>query len=134
LTHIDLGNMGKRVLVAGLKNHYSSDELMGKKIVVVTNLEPATIRGVTSNGMLLAATDQDGVVSLLDPQDAQPGDHVTVEKIAPNPLEQLPFADFQEIKMTINENGEAMYGSEILKTSSSVVKTDKPVKKGAKIQ
>lgn len=134
LAHIDLGKMGKRVLVAGLKNHYLSNELMGKKIVVVTNLEPATIRGVTSNGMLLAATDEDGVVSLLDPQDAQPGDHVIVEKIAPNPLEHMPFADFKEIKMTINENGEAMYGSEILKTASSVVKTDKPVKKGAEIQ
>jgi methionine--tRNA ligase beta chain len=53
---VDLG--GKQVqLVAGLRQLYKEDELKGKKIVVVTNLDPATIRGVKSEGMLLAAVD-----------------------------------------------------------------------------
>ncbi|MDG6218600.1 MAG: methionine--tRNA ligase [Candidatus Thermoplasmatota archaeon] len=134
LIHVDLGDLGKRVLVAGLKNHYSSKELIGKKIVVVTNLEPATIRGIQSNGMLLAASDSDGVVSLLDPQNIKPGERVTVDTITPNPKETIPFVDFQEINMTINRNGEANYGAKVLKTPSTVVKTDKPVKEGAKIQ
>ena len=60
---VDLG--GKQIqLVAGLKQLYKEDELKGKRIVVVTNLDPATIRGVKSEGMLLAAADG-GDVSLL---------------------------------------------------------------------
>lgn len=47
----------ERTLVAGIRAHYDPTELIGKKIVVVTNLEPAPIRGVTSEGMLLAASD-----------------------------------------------------------------------------
>lgn len=60
---VDVG--GKQVqLVAGLKPYYPEDELKGKKIVVVTNLKPATIKGITSEGMLLAAVNE-GNVSLL---------------------------------------------------------------------
>ncbi|MEK6904092.1 MAG: methionine--tRNA ligase subunit beta [Nanoarchaeota archaeon] len=54
-------------LVAGIKNFYKKDELKGKKIVVFTNLEPAVLRGVKSEGMLLAA-DKDGRVTLLVPE------------------------------------------------------------------
>jgi methionyl-tRNA synthetase len=53
---VDIG--GKQIqLVAGLKNIYKEDELKGKRIVVVTNLDPVTIRGIRSEGMLLAAVD-----------------------------------------------------------------------------
>jgi len=51
-------------LVAGLKNHYSEDELIGKKVIVVRNLEPAVLRGVESQGMLLAGVFE-GKISLL---------------------------------------------------------------------
>lgn len=60
---VDLGDE-ERQLVAGLKNYYKKEELIGKKIVVVTNLKPAKLRGVTSNGMLLAADDGKNVVVL----------------------------------------------------------------------
>jgi methionyl-tRNA synthetase len=56
---IDLG-VEQRQLVAGIAKFYSPDELVGKQIVVVTNLQPAVIRGVESNGMLLAASTEDG--------------------------------------------------------------------------
>ncbi len=53
---VDVG--GRQLqLVAGLRGIYSEDEIKGKKIVVIANLEPATIRGVESQGMLLAAID-----------------------------------------------------------------------------
>ncbi len=52
---IDMGE--ERQIVAGIKGHYTSEELIGKKIAVVANLEPRTIRGLTSHGMLLAASD-----------------------------------------------------------------------------
>ncbi|MDZ4723699.1 MAG: methionine--tRNA ligase [candidate division Zixibacteria bacterium] len=51
---IDLGS-DKRQIVAGIAEYYTSEQIVGKKIIVVANLKPAIIRGVTSNGMLLAA-------------------------------------------------------------------------------
>ncbi len=60
---IYLGNE-TRTLVAGLAEHYDNKELLGKKIVVLTNLEPRKLRGITSQGMLLAAV-KDGNVSVL---------------------------------------------------------------------
>jgi methionyl-tRNA synthetase len=56
----------KRTLVAGLAEHYKADELKGKKIVILANLEPRKLRGILSEGMLLAAVDGD-VVSVLTP-------------------------------------------------------------------
>ena len=49
--------LGERVIVSSIKDEYDLEELIGRKIVVITNLEPARISGVTSNGMLLAATN-----------------------------------------------------------------------------
>ena len=53
---IKVGEVRKQI-VAGIRKHYGEDELKGKKIIVVNNLEPAVIRGVESNGMLLAASE-----------------------------------------------------------------------------
>jgi methionyl-tRNA synthetase len=62
-----------RTLVAGVAEHYEPDTLVGRKIVVVANLEPATLMGVESNGMVLAA-EHDGTVSLLTlDKDVPPG-------------------------------------------------------------
>jgi len=55
-----------RAIVAGIAEHYTPEELVGRKIVVVANLEPATLMGVESNGMLLAA-EANGVISVLSP-------------------------------------------------------------------
>ena len=51
---VDLGTE-TRTLVAGLKGHYDPDDLLGKKVIVFTNLEPTELRGVKSEGMILAA-------------------------------------------------------------------------------
>ena len=48
----------RKTIVAGIRKHYGEDELRGKKIVIVDNLEPSVIRGVESQGMLLAASDE----------------------------------------------------------------------------
>jgi methionyl-tRNA synthetase len=56
---IDIGDE-RRQIVAGIGEHYSPEELVGKTIVVVTNLEPAKLMGVESEGMLLAASTEDG--------------------------------------------------------------------------
>lgn len=54
-------------LVAGIKNHYPKEDLINKQIVVFTNLEPVIIRGIKSEGMLLAAEDKNNKVALLIP-------------------------------------------------------------------
>ncbi|MBI1909789.1 MAG: methionine--tRNA ligase [Deltaproteobacteria bacterium] len=65
---IDIGG-DERQIVAGIAQHYTPEELIGKKVVVVTNLKPAVIRGIESNGMLLAATDTaTGKVIVLTPE------------------------------------------------------------------
>ncbi len=66
ILQVDFGSE-QRQLVAGLKGYYEKDELLNKKIVVIMNLEPATLRGVESKGMLLAADDGKGTVALLVP-------------------------------------------------------------------
>lgn len=65
---IDLGTE-ERQLVAGIRGHYTPEELIGKQIVVVANLQPAILRGVESQGMLLAASDGEKVI-VLSPEKA----------------------------------------------------------------
>jgi methionyl-tRNA synthetase len=61
---IDAGE--ERTIVAGIKQFYGKEELIGKRIVIVANLEPRTLRGIASHGMLLAASSEDkGSVVLL---------------------------------------------------------------------
>ncbi|MGR3301634.1 MAG: methionine--tRNA ligase subunit beta [Candidatus Scalindua sp.] len=72
---VDAGD-GEKQLVAGIKNHYSAEELIGRKIIIVNNLAPAVLRGVESQGMLLAAKDDDKVVLLTIEKDVKPGSRV----------------------------------------------------------
>ena len=51
--------IGERTIVAGLKNYYQIEELEGKKAIFIVNLEPANLRGVESNGMILATSNSD---------------------------------------------------------------------------
>ncbi len=62
---LDLGDKTKQV-VAGIKKSYASLDLVGRLVVVVDNLEPAVLRGVESQGMILAASDEN-VVAVLSP-------------------------------------------------------------------
>lgn len=52
---VDMGELGQRQIVTGLAQYYSTETLVGMQIIVLANLEPAKIRGVKSEGMLLAA-------------------------------------------------------------------------------
>ena len=64
---VDLGKeIGTRTIVAGIREFYAPEELLGKKVACLVNLEPKTIAGVVSSGMVLAA-DSGGKVSLLVP-------------------------------------------------------------------
>jgi len=57
---IDLGDKTKQI-VAGIRTSYNKEDLLGRQILVVDNLEPIVLRGQTSEAMLLAAQDEDGI-------------------------------------------------------------------------
>ena len=63
---VDLGDKTKQV-VAGVKGSYKKEDLVGKQVVVVDNLEPAVLRGVESQSMVLAASDETGI-TIISPQ------------------------------------------------------------------
>lgn len=64
---VDIGEGAPRQVVAGIKGSYQAAELVGKHVVFVANLKPATLRGVESQGMVLAASDGTSIV-LLSPE------------------------------------------------------------------
>ncbi|MCX5695925.1 MAG: hypothetical protein NTW18_04630 [Candidatus Omnitrophica bacterium] len=61
---VDLGDKTKQV-VAGIKNFYTKETLLGKYVVVVDNLDPAVLRGVESQGMVLAGSDESGLTIII---------------------------------------------------------------------
>jgi len=74
---VDLGSE-QRQIVAGLRQYYEPEALVGRTIVVVVNLEPAKLRGVWSQGMLLAGVEEGGRVAILTcDEDLKPGSKVS---------------------------------------------------------
>ena len=69
---VDLGGEDRQ-LVAGIRAHYDPAALVGRQVVVVANLEPAKLRGVESQGMILAASDGNRVVLLRPDESVDPG-------------------------------------------------------------
>jgi len=76
---VDFGEGEDRTIVAGLRKYYSKDDLEGKKAIFVANLEPAKLRGVESNGMILAAVngDHSEVKILMVDGDMEPGTKIS---------------------------------------------------------
>lgn len=60
---LKIGDMDRQI-VSGIKEYYKKDDLVGKKILMILNLKPIKLRGVESNGMLLAAADDEGNLTL----------------------------------------------------------------------
>ena len=75
LLTVDTGHKEKQ-LVAGIRSSYAKEDLIGRKIVVIDNIEPAVIRGEESQGMLLAAQDENGIHILVPDKDAKIGSPV----------------------------------------------------------
>jgi methionyl-tRNA synthetase len=62
---IDVGELGKRVICAGIKKYYKKEELKGKKIILFANLKPRALKGIESKGMLLAAGSKESNICVL---------------------------------------------------------------------
>ncbi|OVE74812.1 methionine--tRNA ligase [archaeon D22] len=117
---IDLGNGEIRQIISGLKDHYTTDELLGKKVIVICNLLPAKLRGEMSEGMILAAdskeTGQVGVVTT----DEEIGSVVKLDSEEPAPEKEFTFDMFQKIKIKSTDNG-------VVSSNMTVVCNGKPV-------
>lgn len=70
-SQVQIGSQVKQI-VSGIKQHYSAEEMVGKKVMVLVNLKPATLAGVVSEGMLLCAEDADGNLALVTPEKDMP--------------------------------------------------------------
>ncbi len=68
---VKIGSQVKQI-VSGIKAHYTPEEMVGKKVMVLVNLKPATLAGVVSEGMLLCAEDADGNLALMKPEKDMP--------------------------------------------------------------
>lgn len=74
---IDVGELGERVLVAGIKKNYDKKKLKGKKIIIIANLASRMLKGIESKGMLLAAVNNDKVILLTTDSDIEPGSKIS---------------------------------------------------------
>ncbi|MBN2457724.1 methionine--tRNA ligase [Candidatus Woesearchaeota archaeon] len=121
---VDLGDE-KRQLVAGLKPFLPKHELLEKKIIVVTNLEHAKLRGVVSQGMLLAA-DKDNVVKVIEPKSSRPGDRVYI-KGYDDMQGMINIKQFMEHKRLVKDK-HAEIDLKPLVTDSETIEIDMPDK------
>lgn len=117
---IDFG-YERRQIVAGLKEYYLPEELIGKNIVVVSNLKPAKLRGVESQGMLLAASSGT-VTKILQAPNSKPGDQVKVEGYEIN-RGKIKYEEFQKIKL-VTKDRKVYYDNKELKTNKEDIHVD----------
>jgi len=73
LLRLEVSCPEKRQVVAGIAEYYEPQELIGKEIIIVANLKPAKIKGIVSEGMLLAAKDADGLAIIIPEKEKEPG-------------------------------------------------------------
>ncbi|HKW42897.1 MAG TPA: methionine--tRNA ligase [Thermoplasmata archaeon] len=131
LLDVDLGDE-RRQIVAGIRKNYSPDQLRGRKIVVLANLEPAKLRGVQSQGMLLAGEDEKDVGLVLPPDDAPVGAMVLGTKEA----SVLPFSEFRKYKLQVGDGGTVLFlghDGEVrmpMKVGEKPLRVDKGLKDG----
>jgi len=118
---IDLGTE-QRQIVAALKDYYSKEELLNKKIIVVTNLKKAKLRGYESQGMLLAGEDERDC-GLLYVEKSEPSSKVYFEGLE-NDDKEISFDEFKKIKMFV-KNGKIIYKDKVMKTDKEEVKIEK---------
>ena len=131
IIEIDVGDLGKRKIVAGIKPWYSKEDLMGKKIVFLANLRKAKIRGIESNGMLLAA-DYNGKAILLN-ANAKEGSRVYIEGMVGENKKEIDYNEFKKIKM-ITKGKFVEYKGKRLKDDEGEIELDEEVEDGCIIR
>lgn len=128
---VDFGGE-KRDIVSGIRNDYTPDQLHGRKIAFLVNLQPTKLRGVESRGMLLAGEDEHTVALVFPPEDAAIGTQVL--GVAGSP--ELPFSEFQKFKLQVGEESRVYFlghAGEVrirLQADGKDLRVDKGLKEG----
>ena len=130
LLDVDLGKLGKRQVVAGLKKYFSKDLLQGRKAIFVANMKPAKLRGEMSEAMILAA-DDGAHVSILEVQKLNPGDEVHFDGTE-NAHAEITFDEFIKVNMAV-QAGQVFYSGKKLISALEEVKVH-GVNDGAKVR
>lgn len=124
---VDCGEETPRTIVSGLVKYYTPEELMGKKVLIVSNLAPAKLRGVESEGMLLAV-EQKKKLEVLFIDDAQPGTLVCLEgEKNRQPAAEIPIDRFLEANIRVEDHFVQIEG-EKLSIGNTPVRTEKLVR------
>jgi methionyl-tRNA synthetase len=108
-----------------LKPHYRREELLGKHLVVVTNLKPAKLRGELSQGMLLAA-DSGSAVGILNAPGTPPGTQVTAEDVSGKDAPPIDIGDVAALSLE-SKAGKAYVNGKLLRTYLETVQVDKGI-------
>ena len=114
---------GERQIVSGLVPFLKEEELLGKLVVIVKNLKPAVLRGTESRGMLLAA-EKDGVLEVLSPAGAMPGDKVVIDGEPPKEMKEITIDQFITVKLEVKDSLALANGKKLL-VNGAPVKTEK---------
>ncbi len=130
----------ERTIVSGIRDSYREDELIGRKIIIIRNLKPAKIRGVVSNGMLLATEYNNRTYLLKPPDDAVDGDKVDIPDFEITD-EQISIEDFRKYTLETKKQGEEIIATLNIKNKNlpftvkgKVVTVDGDVPEGLKIK
>jgi methionyl-tRNA synthetase len=97
---LDVGASGDRTVVAGIRPFYAPAELVGRSIVLLSNLEPRTIRRMTSQGMLLAADSGDRALLIAPPPDCPPG---TLLDGVDEPARTIRYDEFERAPLAVGK-------------------------------
>jgi len=114
---------GVRQIVSGLAKYYLPEQLLGKKVVIVRNLKPAVLRGTVSEGMLLAAENENGLVEVLSPKNSKIGEKVVLNDEPSKPKQEITVDDFFKVKIEV-EKGKVLCEGKLLVTDSEELKTE----------
>ena len=118
LLKIDIGEETPRQIVAGLRAYYTKEQMLGRSIILVSNLKPAKLRGLVSQGMLLAADDEamgGTSVQLLRPSKDVPIG-TKMNSGFDNSSSEIEYKDFQKVKMIVSR----VSGGKILCSSKRI--------------
>jgi methionyl-tRNA synthetase len=119
---IDCGEKKHRTVVSGLVKYYTEDELLGKKVMVVSNLKPAELRGVVSEGMLLTA-EKRKKLEVIDLGDYKVGAVITLEDHQNEPVNSLEIEDFMNCRISV-KNYNLQIADKNLQIEGKTIKTE----------
>jgi methionyl-tRNA synthetase len=96
---------------------------MGKKVIILKNLKPAMLRGVESQGMLLAAENKEGAVEVLEAKKSEVGEKLTIAGEEPKPKPGITVDDFFSVEIKV-ENLKVISEGKAVATRSEELKTE----------